>query len=161
MKKRWLKKSTIIILIIFLVIFLMFIFYRTNCKNDIGCFNKQVSKCSIPAKVIVEREGNIFEYKSKWSVGENCNINVKMIKVGSGFRKELAKEVDGKSMTCKISKEGLKNDNFDEITDLVEYCSGGLKEGIYKVIIKNIYTIVLKNMDEFVDDIENASKGII
>jgi len=73
----------------------------------------------------------------------------------------LAKEVDGKSMTCKISKERLKNDNFDEITDLVEYCSGGLKEGIYKVIIKNIYTIVLKNMDEFVDDIENASKGII
>ncbi len=161
MKKRGLKKSTIILLIIFLLIFLMIVFYKTNCKNDIGCFNKQVSKCSIPAKVVVEREGNIFEYKSKWSFGKDCNINVKMIKAGGGFRKELTKEVEGKSMKCKISKEKLRSDNFDEVSDLVEYCSGSLKEGIYKVIIKNIYTIVLKNMNEFVDDIEKASKGVI
>ena len=160
MKKREIKKSKIVLFIIILIVFLIIFNYKSNCKNNIDCFNKKVSKCLIPAKVVVEKNSNVFEYKSGWSFNDNCNINVKMIKVGVGFRKELAKEVEGKSMRCKVNKEKLKNVNFDNINDLLDYCSGDLKEGVYKVITRGMYTVVLKNMNEFIDEIEKASKVV-
>ena len=61
-------------------------------------------------------------------------------------------------MTCKIPKKQLPNTNLIEMNNIMEYCSGPLKESLYELIIKRMYELVIINLAEIAEQAESLMK---
>ena len=53
-------------------------------------------------------------------------------------------------MSCKIPKTLLAETNLDDLDNILQYCTGELKEGILELIIQKMYTLIIDNLDEIV-----------
>lgn len=134
----------IIILLIGYVIFFSNII-KKDCGNDMNCFNQLSKKCS-GARAEVLKDVNVYEYVVKGNIGSDCAVDVKLKRMAAGMPVDLKGKLEGKSMTCRIPRELLKETDLDSMSDLMNYCSGQLKEGLYEIIIDNMYGLVVKNM---------------
>ena len=59
-------------------------------------------------------------------------------------------------MLCLIPKSELSLININEVENLLKYCTGQLKEGIYEIIIKKMYSIIISNLGEILGEVQTS-----
>lgn len=148
-------KILTILLVISLIGYIIFFsnIIKRDCGNDVNCFNQASMKCS-GAKLEALKDTNVYEYTIFGQVKGNCIIGIKLKKMAVGTPVSLVKKIEGKSMECGLPVGLLQEKSLDEMDNLVDYCSGRLKESIYEVLIDKMYALIIKNMANITKSVE-------
>ena len=133
-------------------------YFRKDCGQDKECFQKYVAKCK-PAQVAVLRNNNAYLYWIGNQLGKTCELKVKALRIDAGAPQEF-KSLEGKEMSCKIPKGELAATNLDNFDNLLGYCHGPLKEGLYEVIIQRMYTLVVSQLGDIVKEAQKVLKEV-
>ncbi|MDD5331890.1 MAG: hypothetical protein PHE43_03685 [Candidatus Nanoarchaeia archaeon] len=147
------NKLVLGILILVVLIWLIFFsgFFKKNCEQDETCFNERLLECK-STKFVAVRNGNIYDYVIEGSKRDSCVLNIELRKMAIGTDLKLKEKLEGKSMICYVPKDKL--DEVKDIEGLVNYCSGGLKEGIYEVMIEKLYGLLVQNLGDIVGEVK-------
>jgi len=151
------------IAILLLIIFGLFLsayylgFTRTYCGKDQACFLVHSSNCS-PAEVYVSRSNNVYHYLVYPTLQNKCKIKIIFERAQEGTLPEHVAFLEGKSMTCFIPKDNLRNLNPLEMDHVIDYCSGDLKEGLYELIIKRMYEFIVVNIGDIAEEAQQVMK---
>ncbi|MBI2109966.1 hypothetical protein HYT58_02215 [Candidatus Woesearchaeota archaeon] len=134
-------------------------FIRKDCKDDKECFNWALKKC-ISSRVVLVKNNNIYTYGSVHSFGKMCKVDITLERVAVGADLELKRLLEGKSMTCKVPKDKLQQVDIENFEDLMSYCHGELKEGLYELIIQRAYSLIIANLGDVVKELEGTLKRV-
>lgn len=134
-------------------------YLREDCEQDKKCFDDKLKECK-PAQVTIVRNNNAYLYWIGNSLGNNCVINIKLLRVEAGSPPEFKRLLEGKSMKCKIPKKELANLKIEEFDNLMQYCHGELKEGLYELIIERMYSLVVSQLGDIIQEAEKVLKEI-
>lgn len=149
------KKKVITLVVILIVIAAIFLLTKPkNCGSDDSCFNSAVGRCS-KAKVNTLSDDNKYIYEILGKKGNNCIIEVTLLKLSESQPYDLKKALEGKSMKCAISTEMLQNQTIKQITNLNDYCTGPLKESILQITLDEMYDIIVKNIGPLTSNFKN------
>tara|TARA_Y100000034_G_scaffold134372_1_gene202597 strand:+ start:2405 stop:2908 length:504 start_codon:yes stop_codon:yes gene_type:complete len=153
-KNLSITKTTLIVIILIIAIWFFFFsnIIKKNCST-IQCFDEQSIQCK-PTKFTGIVDNNIFKYTIKGSEGDNCKIKIELDKMGVGTPIELIDLFEGRSMECNIPQNRMKEVSINKMQDVINFCTGSLKESIYELVIKKLYGLVVQNMDEILEDID-------
>lgn len=147
------KKKVVLLILIFSISIIFYIFfYKTTCETE-ECFQEHSKFCS-PAKYDKLVNNNIYKYKISMSFGKNCKVEVKLERAAIGTDFETKTKLEGKSMKCSIPKTELENIAISEVENFLSYCTGPLKEGIYEIIIKKMYSSLISNLGEILGEVQ-------
>ncbi len=150
------KKRVYFYLAVFLVVLSIILYYfglfKGTCEDE-KCFHEAASLCS-PKKYNQNVNNNIYNYVISRSFGENCKIRVSLDRSAEGTDFDTRGKLEGKSMKCLVPKSELNNVNFNEVENLLGYCTGPLKEGMYEIIIKKMYGIIISNLGEILGEVQ-------
>jgi len=127
-----------------------------DCEQDKECFSERLKECK-PVRYDAVVNSNYYEYKVEGSKKDECILHVKLKKMGSGTPIEQVEFFEGKEMKCFIPKDELDLE-MQDINNLLNYCTGNLKEAIYEHLITKMYGLVLKNMGPIIDEIDKTLK---
>ena len=145
------------IIFIFLVIGIYLIFFsgliKKDCKQDKICFEEVLKDCK-SAKFINLRENNLYEFQVIKKKGDLCEVNIELKKMGVGTPIKIVEKFEGKSMKCLIPRNAIAAGKVDEIENIINYCSGSLKEAIFELIIDRMYGLIIKNLGEISEDVK-------
>ena len=150
MKKEYVITIIVIVVLILISGFLML--YKKDCKTK-ECFDNTILKCQ-RSEFTSSKNNNIYTYKIDWSFGKECLLNIKLLKLAEGVDIETIKLLEGKEMSCKIPKNEINT--IDKIPNLLDYCTGPLKEATYSLIIKRMYSLVLKQLTPIKEELERT-----
>jgi len=152
--KRIFEKNGLwyLILVIIFIALVLYV-YPQECKDE-DCFSKALSSCDRARFVNVE-QGNTVEYNIGWGF-RTCKLNVEIKEVNKGTTSKLVKALEGKSMKCRIPKNELKLTTFKSFEDIIDYCSGSLKEGLYTVMIERMYVLITRELGNITVKLEEA-----
>jgi hypothetical protein len=159
-KKKGGKKNIIIMLIV--IVFFLFLFYlnfERNCGGSESCFNQAATVCK-PARVQVEKEGNIFLYRVLGFKDGRCELNIKILKMSPDTSTDINSAFLGKDMTCRFELGQLKQEDATEIKDILSYCTGPLKEAMYEVMIQKLYGVIAQNMGGIIAEIQDTMPSV-
>lgn len=153
MKKQSKIKEALIILFVMvaLIASIILLTYERKCDYDQNCFNKAAEKC-YKASFLKEEDSNILKYQIIGKEGDSCKIRVTITKVNPLADYETKQLFQGKHMECKIPKDTP----IAESKEIIEYCSGPLKEAIYELIIKKMYNYIAQNIGEIISSMESV-----
>ena len=121
-------------------------FFTKVCTSD-ECFNRALKNCK-PVDFVKHTNNNIYLYTIYRSFSEDCSIKISLQSVAPGSDRDIKDLLEGKSMKCSIPRSLLSNRKLDELENMLSYCHGSLKEGIYELVIKRIYGVVIGNINE-------------
>lgn len=152
-----------LIFIIIIVIILASLFYffgviKPKCTTD-SCFNENLQKCS-PVKYTRIHNNNVYKYTISRSLGSKCKLTVENKKMATGTDYDTIILLEGKSMKCKIPKLKASEIELDNMKDLLNYCTGPLKEGMYELLLKRMYTLIVSQMSDIVKEAEKTLERI-
>lgn len=133
-------------------------YFRKDCGQEKSCFQEKVKDCK-PAQVAVIRNNNAYLYWVGWQLGKTCEVNIKAVRIDAGAPPEF-KALEGKEMSCSIPKEQLASTNFDNFDNLLSYCHGPLKEGLYEVIIQRMYALVVSQLGDIIKEAQKVLKEV-
>ena len=142
---------------VFLILFVIGYYagyFRTNCAQAAKCFNELLKKCRA-AEFIGIKQNNVYQYVSYPSLSSTCNLKVTLKRVVVGAPQEF-KDLEGKSMQCKVPRDTLETIELEKMNDLMKHCSGKLKEKLYEIIIQRMYSLVITQMDDIVVEAQKA-----
>lgn len=145
-KQKYLFLSLVIIIILAVLLPNL----ETNCENNQDCFNEAAQKCS-RAKVYIEDEDNLFEYRIVERKIDSCHVTIKVVQVSPEADQETIDLFEGKSMECNVPFEITEITNTN---DIIDYCSGPLKESIYELIIKKMYGVIAQNLGSIISEVK-------
>lgn len=148
------KKMLIILLFIILLSNIYFFGYTKSCDTE-ECFLKAINSCA-PVKYDNIVNNNIYVYTIQRSFSNDCKLNVKLERASEGTDFDTRYKLEGKSMTCFIPIKDFLIIDFKEVNNFLKYCSGQLKEGIYEIIIKNMYSIIISNIGEILGEVQTS-----
>ncbi len=161
-RNRIITVSVIFLVILILAIILYFTSRTTDCKSDISCFDRMLSM-QRPAKFTDIDEGVIYQYTSKQcnigSSNKKGNMEIKLLKLQEGSSQELKSLFEGKEMCCNIPKENLTATYLRKEEETLDYCSGPLKEAMYELMLRKLYTVIAKNIGSIATEMRNALLG--
>ena len=151
-----LTKVFIFIFIILVLVWLFFFsgVFKKTCETDI-CFNDAAQTCK-KANFRTIKESNLFSYDIKGPRGDVCVIDIELEKMGVGTSIELIEKFEGKSMECRVPKSQLKDTTIEDLDNVINFCTGPLKESIYELMIKRLYGVIIGNMDEVLEEIKKT-----
>lgn len=154
------KKLIFIIIIVLILAFLFYFFgiIKPKCTTD-PCFNENLQKCS-PVKYTRLQNNNVYKYTIFRSLGNKCKLTVENKKMATGTDYETISLLEGKSMECKIPKSKASEIELDNMKDLLNYCTGPLKEGMYELLLKKMYALVVAQMSGIVKEAEKTLERI-
>ncbi|MBU2640012.1 MAG: hypothetical protein KKG75_04910 [Nanoarchaeota archaeon] len=133
-----------------------FIFWKsTNCEA-VGCFEKAAAECKRAKIWTMEEGGTETYYKIKGKSGDNCELYVKILKVGAETSAETTTSFEGTDMNCKIPLNKFSRMKFEEMGGDLDYCHGTLKEEMYGVLVKKLYKLVLDDMGLVLEEVERV-----
>lgn len=144
----------IILLILIVLANIYFFIYTKSCDTG-ECFLKAINSCT-PVKYDNIVNNNIYVYTIQRSFSNDCKLNVNLERASEGTDFETKYKLEGKSMTCFIPGKDFTVIDFKEVNNLLKYCSGPLKEGIYEIIIKNMYSIIISNIGEILSEVQTS-----
>ena len=133
-------------------------YFRKDCGEDKSCFQEEVKDCK-PAQVAVIRNNNAYLYRVGNQLGESCEVRIKALRVDAGAPPEF-KSLEGEEMSCKIPKTELATTNLDNFDNLLGYCHGPLKEGLYEIIIQRMYALVVSQLGDIVKEAQKVLKEV-
>ena len=150
------KKMLYIYCSIFFIALFIILYYfgvfKTTCDDD-ACFKDATTFCS-PKKYEKSVDNNIYKYVISRSLGENCKIRVSLERSAEGTDFDTKEKLEGKFMECLVPKAELSAVNFNEVENLLGYCTGPLKEGIYEILIKMMYGIIISYLGEILGEVQ-------
>ncbi len=162
--KERLTKPLLVKTIIFLLLLLILIggayylgYFKKDCRQSRTCFDEAFKRCQ-PAKIIRVVDNNYYYFAIDGARGDSCKVKVKLTKMGVGTSQELIQAMEGKEMTCYIPVTTVKDVSFDTMPDILNYCSGPLKEAIYEQIIQKMYSLIIKNLGPIVSEVKEFYK---
>jgi hypothetical protein len=150
-EKKWYIYGSLFLFFLFLISFFLGVF-KTQCEDE-SCFQDAAALCS-PKIYEKSVNNNIYRYVISRSFGDMCRIKISLEKTSIGTEFENKLILEGKSMDCYISKSKLIEVNFNEIENLLGYCSGPLKEGIYEIMIKKMYGVIISNLGDILGELQ-------
>lgn len=130
---------------------------KKNCSQDKECFDEAFKKCK-PAKITSVIDSNYYSYAIDGKRGGSCKVRVDLIKMGVGTSQEVVTALEGKGMTCNIPLERMRDVSFDTMPDILNYCTGPLKEAMYEQIIAKMYALIIKNLGPIVSEVKEFYK---
>lgn len=139
------KLVIIILILIALLIVALYSYYPINCKADEACFIKEAQVCS-RASVSTYKEGNEFIYEIKAQKGADCIFSIKMNKMREGTDYNLVKLMEGREMLCQIPLEEFKKNPLADTKDVIDRCTGSLKEALQQLTIERLYSVIIGNI---------------
>lgn len=162
-KKTKPKRSTVIITKLVIIAFLIFLIYfsgiiKSSCPDE-ECFEKAFQACK-PIKYVKSSNNNVYEHQISRSLFTTCNMKITMKKSAPGTDLDVKKSIEGKSMNCKVPKYLIRATKPGEFENLVDYCTGPLKEGMYEIMIKKAYGLIVANMGEIVEEMQTTLRTI-
>ncbi len=141
--------------IFFIVVFVLLYYFgafKGSCETD-ECFKDATTFCT-PKKYDKSVDNTVYKYTISRSLGEYCKIKVSLEQSAEGTDFETKGRLEGKSMRCLVPKNELSNVNFNEVENILTYCTGPLKEGIYEILIKKMYGIIISNLGEILGEVQ-------
>ena len=147
-KKEVLAISFIVIAILASIIILN---YERKCGYDQDCINEAARKC-YKAEAFREENSNTLKYQIIGKSGDNCKIKVTITEVNPLADYETKQLFQGKHMVCEIPKD----QPITESKEIIDYCSGPLKESIYELIIKKMYNYIAQNIGEIISNMQSV-----
>lgn len=154
-KRGFYRKGLFLVLIAAIIIAFIFFFpgiIKKDCKQDKECFSQAFEECK-PSKYLVLIDNNYYSYTIKDKNSDSCILRIKLEKMAVGTPIDLLEKFEGKSMTCRIPIERLDTE-IEEISNIINFCTGPLKESIYELIIEKLYGLVLRNMGELISQVQ-------
>lgn len=157
--KPFLLKTVIFVVLIVAIIWIFYSYgyFKKNCNQDRDCFDEAFKKCK-PAKLTSVIDNNYYYYTIEGSRGDNCKVKIKLTKMGVGTSIELVNALEGKEMTCNIPLTNVRELTFDTMPDVLNYCTGLLKEAMYEQIISKMYALIIKNLGPIVSEVKEFYK---
>lgn len=148
-------KIIISVVAIALIVFLIYFFgvIKPTCYNQ-DCFNQKFESCS-PAKYTKLRNNNIYQYETSRSLGSTCKLQITMEKTAPGTDLDIKESIERKSMKCYVPKH-LTNMDIDGFENLIDHCSGPLKEGMYELMLKRMYGLVVTQMGDIIQEVQKT-----
>jgi len=73
-----------------------------------------------------------------------------------GSEPSLVRLLEGNSMKCKIPDDVTIT--LDEMENLLDYCHGSLKEGLYQIMLERLYALVVRDMSGIIDKAQEILK---
>ena len=134
-------------------------YLREDCEQDKACFDAKLSECR-PAQVTTIKNNNAYQYWVGNSLGNLCEVNIKLLKVEAGAAPEFKELLEGKEMKCKIPKEELESIKIEEFDNLLQYCHGELKEGLYELIIQRMYELVVSQLGDIIAEAQKVLREV-
>ncbi|MEA3378278.1 MAG: hypothetical protein U9Q69_01430 [Nanoarchaeota archaeon] len=155
------KKALIIITSLILISFFAYHFgyIKKTCTTN-ECFEDAMKSCS-PAKYLKLQNLNYYTYSIKGRRGDFCLIHIELKKMAEGTSLEKKIMFEGKDMKCKVPLRALKDISSSQVEGMLNYCSGPLKESMYELIIKKLYTLIISNMGDIIGEIQSTIAGEI
>jgi len=152
-----LKGNPVLILIILIVFIglLVIILKPKDCKADKICFNKNFEKCKA-TKFMEIKDNNFYEYKVFGRNGKECVFEVKLLRLEPGADVTVKYLLENKAMKCKTPINTFKT--VSEIDNLVNFCSGELKEAVYTLLVKRMYGSIVRNLGQIVEETKKVVK---
>jgi hypothetical protein len=151
------KKGFIILLIVVIAVVvagvLTWLLWEKNCMNDSLCFDKAFSKCA-RARYDYVKGGNLYEYKTKGVPIGECVMEVELVRMAAGSDAVLVERFEGKKMKCRIPESVFRGRGFSQVDNVMDYCSGELKEEVYELIIERMYSYLISNLDVLEEEFE-------
>lgn len=132
-------------------------FTREYCGKDEQCFLENSAVCS-PADVYISRSNNVYHYMIYPTIRNKCKLVITFERAQEGTSPEHIQLLEGKSMTCFIPKDNLRAVNPIDMNNVIDYCSGPLKEGLYELIIKRMYEFVVINIEDIAEEAQKVMK---
>ena len=152
MKKKVMEKTLVVVLIVLIAFILYYLLlFKPTCATE-ECFKQALAKCK-PSQINKVTNGNIYNYEIQRSLGNACTMEVTFTKASVGTNVELVELLEGKSMKCKIPKEEISTLNINQLDSVIKYCTGPLKEGLYELIIKRMFTNIVAQMSTILDKV--------
>ena len=148
------KYKVLIIAVVVALVFSALFIYKKNCKDE-ECFNEALYQCT-PAKYFGYRNNNLYLYKISRSLFRDCNLKVEVERMAIGSDPDLIRLLEKKQMKCKIPKDMKLT--LDKMENLLTYCNGELKEGLYQLMLERLYALVVRDMKGIIDEAEKALK---
>ena len=157
MKFKYDKKKVLIYLaVILFALIILYFFSSDNCGTDKSCFNKNTKKCTL-SKLTMESQGNILSYEIRGRSGNDCIVNVKMLKLSEGTPVDITNKLEGKSMVCKI-KKGFTTNFLENLDKTLNSCTGPLKESMLELIIEKLYALIIQNIGKIAVELQDVLK---
>jgi len=119
-------------------------FTREYCGTDKNCFTENSYSCK-PSEVYTSRTNNVYYYKINPTMGNQCEVFVRFDRAQEGTPAEHITLLEGKSMICTIPKNEMKKIDILDMEDVMQYCTGPLKESLYELIVKRMYELIILN----------------
>ncbi|MDP3917493.1 MAG: hypothetical protein Q8Q42_04390 [Nanoarchaeota archaeon] len=132
-------------------------FTREYCGTDENCFLEKAKTCS-PAEVYLSKSNNIYYHKITPELKNNCKLIIRFERAQEGTLPEHIELLEGKSMKCIIPKSELKKLNLLETNEVIDYCTGPLKEGLYELMVKRMYELIVVNLGEIAEEAKKLIK---
>ena len=130
-------------------------FIKSKRCETVGCFEQAAAECKKAKIWTLEGGGTETFYKIRGKSGDNCELYVKILKVGD-VSAEATASFQGKDMECKIPLNRFSRMKFEEMGSDLDYCHGTLKEEMYSVLVKKLYKLVLDDMGLVLEEVERA-----
>lgn len=157
------RRLKIVLVVVVIAVLIYVIFFsnliKKNCGENKDCFDNALQRCKA-ARFITIKNNNIYSYTIKGSSFGKCVLVIKMEQAAIGTESEIKQLLEGKSMVCKIPKTETSKVKLEELEDLIGYCTGPLKEGMYELIIKRMYALVVKQMGGILTEAKDVLKGV-
>lgn len=150
-------KRVILVAVSILVLALLLFFFgvfKPKCTTD-ACFNENLKSCS-PVKYDRMQNNNLYRYTISRSLGSTCTLHVKNKKIAIGSDIDFKNLLEKRAMKCKIPKSDLKDMEIGNMKNLLNYCTGPLKEGMYELLLKKMYALVVTQMAGIVSEAEKV-----
>ena len=132
-------------------------FTREYCGTDKTCFSEKSFECK-PAEVYTSRTNNIYYYQINPTMGNQCEVLIKFDRAQEGTPAEHVTLLEGKSMTCTIPKAEMRKLDILDMENVMQYCTGPLKESLYELIVKRMYELIILNLKEISTEANNLMK---
>ena len=152
--KDRLNKNKKLIISLVLILLIILVFLRINVIDktcDDECFDEKLKECEF-IDFVTQKNNNVYRYTIFSSLGNDCKVKITLERTAPGSDPDIQELLEGKSMTCNIPKNLLETTNLDNIDNFLQYCSGELKEGILELIIKRMYSLIIGNLEEIVQE---------
>ena len=154
-KKKVKKDNAVFFRVIILLASFLFLsyvgwllFFSFDECDSLECFNENLAVCD-RAKFI-GGEDMIFRYTILGKYGDDCRINTELLQGELNNQDSL--KLEGQSMICSLpfGMVGIPESNIDE-------CHGILKENLQDMVIKKMYSYIIRNIDNLALESVNSS----
>lgn len=121
------------------------------------CFNSALKKCSTTKYLQLENY-NYYRWVIDGKDNGKCDIDITLAKMAAGTPIERAMLFEGKDMHCKIPLDVLEKKDNAKVENILNYCTGPLKEAIYQSIIERLYTVIVANLGDAIKELDKTIK---